>query len=608
MKKNVLGLLMAGLAILAANPGYAEITTLAPVVVTATRTPKTISRVAASIAVITAEEIAATGATRLDEVLRDVVGLQIVSNGPAGAVATPSIRGSESAQVLVLLNGVRLNSPQLGLFNLSDLPVALGEIERIEVLRGPASALYGSNALGGVIQIFTRAPEADPLTFFSWSEGRFDTRSLNFSTAHKKDGVRYRLGAGLERSQGFRENSDLDQFNLEGMFGFDLGTDFDLEVSAYHLDKEIGVPGSTTFLSPLARQEDKNTLATLTLSGPVGPVALTVRGIYERSRNQYEDPDAFPPADDTHLVETFGAELQGELQNGSHSLLFGSDFYRDELDSTALGKLDENRWSLFSQYEIEATSWSTLLLGLRYDAHSDFNNELSPRAAVLFSLTETTRLRASASKAFRAPTLNDRFWPDTGWTKGNPDLDPETAWEYEMALDQGLSTWGDLSLAVFQRDAEDLITWQEVSPFVWSPVNVNKARIWGTEAEIDLRLNQLFGAGANYTYLHPKDRATDKYIAGKPKHQAHLYLEIGPVKEFRLRLDGRYVRNYSQSSQKDNNYTVVDAALTRPLTLNNSLDLKCSITVKNLFDKEYEVSSGYPMPPRELFVSITAYF
>ncbi|MDH3960760.1 MAG: TonB-dependent receptor plug domain-containing protein, partial [Desulfuromonadales bacterium] len=165
----LLGLWVAGSAFAADADSSAVV--IDEVVVTATRMAEPLSKASASIAVVTAEEIAARGATRLDEVLQDVVGLHVVSSGPRGSLSSASIRGSEAAQVLVLIDGVRLNSPQYGQFDLNQLPVAVNEIEQVEVLRGAASALYGSNALGGVINIITRAPEETPSTQVGWTEG-----------------------------------------------------------------------------------------------------------------------------------------------------------------------------------------------------------------------------------------------------------------------------------------------------------------------------------------------------------------------------------------------------------------------------------------------------
>jgi len=609
MAKLKTWVLAAGVAVIWGSTTYGlAADALDPVVVTATRTAKPASQASASVVTITADEIAKRGATRLEEVLRDAVGVQVVSNGPAGAVATPSIRGATGSQVLVLLDGVRLNSAQTGQFNLSELPVPLSEIERIEVLRGPASALYGTNALGGVIQIFTRTPQKQPLTQLSWSEGRFNTRDVGFSTAARRGLGRYRLSASRERSDGYRDNSDLEQTIIEGMLGFDLPGGFDLQAMASYLDKETGVPGSIDWPSPEARQTDRNTLASLTLTGPLGPLAVTLRGHYDRRRNTYQDPGAFTPVDDRHLLETLGGEAQGEYRQGSHAVLFGGDFFRDDLDSTSSGNPDQERWSLFAQYELDATSWATLLLGARYDVHSDFSNEWSPRAALMLTPAEGTRLRFSASRAFRAPTLNDRFWPDTGWTRGNPDLEPEIAWEFEAAIEQEMGEKAEVTLAAFRREVRDLIEWTADEAGVWSPDNVTRARIWGIEAGASYQAHRLLRAGANYAYLHPKDRDTGDYLENKVRHQTHLFVDIGPIVQSHLRIDGRHLHYYSQPSRRHNSYIVLDAALSRPFVLGDGWELEGKITAKNLLDKDYESTPGYPMPPRELFVELTAYF
>jgi len=607
MVKNVC-LLIACLAVLLAGQVNAEVKTAETVVVTATRTPRDVSQAVSAVTVITADQIVATGATGLEEVLRNSVGLHVTSNGTVGALALPSIRGSESGQVLVLLDGVRLNSTQNGQFNLSNLPIALSDIERIEVLRGPSAALYGSNALAGVIQIITQQPEAEPVSRIGWSEGRFETRNINASTAQKIDRIRYRLGVQHEQSQGYRDNSDLEEQSVNGLFGVDLGDGYDLELSANYLDKEIGVPGSTSFPSPQARQWDKNTQSAMTLTGPIGLISFNLKGIYNRKHSEYKEPGGWTPTHDTHLLKTYGSELQLAATEGGHNLMVGGDIYQDKIDSTANGKRDQEHWSSFGQYEIKLTTWATFLVGLRYDAHSDFDSETSPRAAAMFALSDSTQLRLSAAKAFRAPTLNDRFWPDTGWVKGNPNLTPETAWEYEVAIDQQLNELGNISAALFLRDAKDLIEWAQNGGGVWTPSNVSEARIWGVEVGSNLQLHKLLSTGANYTYLHPKNETTDAFILGKARHQAHLFFDIGPVEDTRLRLDGRYLSYYPEANRDDESHVVFDASASRPFMVGNSLELELKVSVKNLFDEKYQESVGYPMPPRQFFAGVTAYF
>jgi outer membrane cobalamin receptor len=590
-------------------PAFAEPFELDPVVVTATRTARPSSAVVSSVSIITAEEIALSGARNLAEVLRGSVGLHITDSGTPGSKTSVSIRGSEAGQVLVLLDGVRLNSAQMGMFDLGNLPVAVEDIERVEILRGPASALYGSNAMGGVVQIFTRKATSEPATRLSYSEGRHDTREVSFATSGTKGDLRYQLGAAREHSNGYRDNSEFDQTTLNAAVGFTLPGGYDVNFSGYQLDKDTEIPGPTYWLTPEANQQDEVTHLALALTGPVGPLKILARPTYSRHRNDFENSDPYDPQDDRHTLETIGIELQGEMTEGRHLLVVGGDYYRDDLDSTANGEVDQDRWALFGQYEFQYSSRLAFLLGLRHDAHSDFSDETSPRAGARFNLTDSTRLRISGGKAYRAPTLNDRFWPDTGWVKGNPDLDPETSWEYEVAVDQELGQLGRITVAGFDRYVDDLIKWAPDQNWVWTPTNLTNARILGAEVNVTLRPASLLGMGLNYTYLHPQDRDTDEYIVGKLRHEVNGYIEVGPAWDAILRLDGSYYNYYEDPMRTSNDsFAVFDATLTKTLLVGATTELELTLAVKNLLDKDYEDTPGFPMPPRQWFAGVTANF
>ncbi|PLX86169.1 MAG: hypothetical protein C0614_03910 [Desulfuromonas sp.] len=607
MQKKLSVILASILAFGLAVPALAQETTLAPVVVTATKVSQPLAEAPASVTVVSAAEIAERGATRLDELLQDVVGLRVVSSGTRGSLSSASIRGSEASQVLVLIDGVRLNSAQYGQFDLNQLPVSVNAIERIEVLRGPASALYGSNALGGVINIVTQDPEATPSNQVGWMEGRFDTRIINLASARRLGSFRYRVGLEGQESDGYRDNSELEQYTISALFGYAPAENVDLELSAYHLDYQSGIPGAISWPSPQAEQDDRRTLVSLKLEAPAGPFQFTARGLYEDHRNEYRDPGGWMPIDETHKVETKGIELQVAREHDGHSLLVGADYYSDDLDSTTIGSKDQGHGALLAQYQTELTTALTLLVGLRYDIHDEFDNEFSPRATLQARLSEVTRLRFSAGRAFRAPTLNDLYWPADDFSRGNPDLAPETAWEYELALEQQLGGSGRAMLAAFLRDADDLISWQPDENFVYSPVNVNEARIWGVEMESSYELCPSATFGGNYTYLHPKDRASDTYLTGKPRHEAHAYLVLKPFTETIVRFDGRYLRYYPDANRTHKDYFVADLAITRAIML-GTVAVDATLSIKNLLDRDYQANPGYPMPPREWFAGLTAHF
>jgi vitamin B12 transporter len=163
-----------------------------------------------------------------------------------GALSRPQVRGSNSGQALILVNGRRINDAQNGQYDLSNLPVPREDIERIEVLRGGGSALYGADALAGVINIITKTPTDKPATYATASYGRFDTQMYSLGNRWKLGAFRYGVSAGREKSSGHRPNSDSEAWTLGGELGLEVSPQLDVTFGARYLDKEVGVPGTIT--------------------------------------------------------------------------------------------------------------------------------------------------------------------------------------------------------------------------------------------------------------------------------------------------------------------------------------------------------------------------
>ena len=246
-------------------------------------------------------------------------------------------------------------------------------------------------------------------------------------------------------------------------------------------------------------------------------------------------------------------------------------------------------------------------LGLRYDDHSDFDSQLSPKFGLLINLSEKTNLRGSIAKAFRAPTLNDRYWPETFFAKGNRQLEPETATEYELALDHNFNRTDRISVSTFLRKVKDLIEWAPGADGKWQPTNLNKAEIYGTEISATYVPVEFVTLNSNYTYLHAINETTDEFINTKPRHRINASIDLGPWVKTRFRVQGNYVSYYKKPGRKTNSYTTVDLSLKRPFAF-KYFDLEGSLGVKNLLNRDYEVNEGYPMPGREIFATLTALF
>ncbi len=575
------------------------------VVVTATRTELEISDSPQPISVITKEEIMNTPDRTIPEIIQRAAGVQINQNGPIGSISSAQIRGSEAGQVLIMIDGRRINDAQNGQFDLSNLPVTKDEIERIEVLRGGASALYGSDAMGGVINIITKSPSKEPSARVSSSFGRFGTQEYSLSTRWKPGDLGGGLFASWGRSDGYLSNSDYQGGTLGGELYYDLPWKGELKLSGRNTQKEIGVPGPITMPAPSDREKDNLTQLDLNYRDKIGSnVALEFKGWQNINRQNFNPgnpgPDVGPPT--VNKSYATGGNFQGTASIGTANLVTGGvEAIQNRVDSSASGVHQGTTGAIYLQDEIEVAKPLTATLGLRYDANSLFQNQLDPRAALLVRLPWETRVRASVARSYRAPTFNDLFWPNTGFTAGNPNLQPEKAWSYELG---GEKKFGDLAIfkvAGFYRDVTDLILWAPGTDFVWRPSNIQSAHIWGAETELVFYPWKGLSIPLNYSYLYPRDQSTGGPITNKPKHIINAGVEYVTSFGLKSSLKGRYVQYYVNSgSTLNRDYFVVDARLAYEFKVYQKFKGEAFVSLTNAFDRHYQINEGYPMPPQSL--------
>jgi outer membrane cobalamin receptor len=586
---------------------------LGQVVVTGTRTEVEISDSPQPISVITKEEIMNTPDRTIPEVIQRVAGVLITNNGPTGSITTANIRGSEAGQVLIMIDGRRINDAQNGLFDLSNLPLSKDEIERIEVLRGGASALYGADAMGGVVNIITKSPTKEPYTRVGASYGRFATQEYSLSHRWKPGPLGYGLFVSRGLSDGFRPNSDLQSWTLGGDLSYDLPWKGELKVSARNIQKEVGTPGTITFTDPDDRQKDNLTQLDLNYRDKIGStVTLNFRGWQNINRQTFEQgtqgPDVGPPL--LHKSYETGGDFQATAAIGSaHLVTGGVEAIQDRVNSDSFGVQQGTRGAVYLQDEIEVVKAVTTTLGMRYDMNSLFENQLDPRAALLVRLPADARVRASVARSYRAPTFNDLFWPANAFVAGNPNLQPETAWSYELG---GEKKFGDLAVfkvAGFYRDVKDLIRWAPDANFVWRPTNVQTAHIWGAETELVFSPWKGLSIPLNYSYLYPRDQSTGEPITNKPKHIVNAGVEYATSFGLKASLKGRYVQYYVNNiSTLNRDYFVADARLGYEFTVYQKFKGEGFLSLTNAFNQEYQINEGYPMPPRSLTGGASLFF
>jgi len=251
-----------------------------------------------------------------------------------------------------------------------------------------------------------------------------------------------------------------------------------------------------------------------------------------------------------------------------------------------------------------------VVIGGRNDSHSVYGDKVSPRASARYLIAGSgTIIRASAGEAFRAPTLNDLYWSFDGFEQGNPNLKPETSKEYEGGIEQPFGKGNLVKFTAFERKVKDLIQWLPDANFIYSPVNIGKARITGYEAEVKLVPVEKLTWAVNYTYMDPVDETTGEKIYDViPQSQIKSYLSLSLFSVMNLYIEGRSVRNYVKPGESSWQYEVADAKVTMPISLGRHVKGEIFIGEKNIFNRKYSTVKGYPMPPAEVSGGIALRF
>jgi vitamin B12 transporter len=437
--------------------------------------------------VITREALARLPARTVAEALETALGVDVMSRSPAQADL--AIRGSSFEQVLVLVDGVRMSDPQSGHFDMN-LALPLEQVERIEVLRGPASALYGSDAVGGVVNVVTRRGSASTVS------GRAETGSFGttvFAGAAALAGAAGWLDVGLEqqRSDGHRDGTDYRLSQLRFAGGFPTG--------GRSVRAELGLAqrdfGAAEFYAAFpSYEETRTTVATLSWhAAPQARSGIDARASFRRHGDEFilfrDRPAVYR---NVHTSQQWGGEVTARTEAGRGLRLAGGvEAYRDELESVghrngnsaaALGERSAWRNAAFGEAALLRGPLA-LNAGLRADRHEEHGDFLAPSAAAAWWASPTLKLRTSLGRAFRAPTWTERFYSDPG-NVGSPDLEPERSWSADLGLDYTPAPGVTLGLTGWHRRAEHLIDWARPtgSSEPWRTRNVGDATFDGLEA------------------------------------------------------------------------------------------------------------------------------
>jgi outer membrane cobalamin receptor len=578
------------------NPSYQ----LDEVVFIATRSLYPLSAVPQDVQLVERRDLEAAGG-KIEDALDRLPAVHVNRTGSSFMASLPTIRGSQPGQVLIMMDGRRLNSQQSGWFNLSDLPLPESLMERVEVLKGSSSALYGAEAMGGVINIIPRDPSTMPPAAARFDHGSLGGNEGEAQVSGEILGSSILLSAGRNVFDGYRANTDAgeNRFNFHWALARDIHS---LRFTADLLRKELGSPGPLAFPTPNARQwDDKNILGLAYEYIPSERVELDFDLFWNRYRREYDDPDL--QLHSRHVTHTAGIDIQGTLERAHGRFLGGVEFIRDVIESTDDGEHHLNRLGAFLQDQWSPHSAWTVFLTGRYDYFSLFKDQFSPRAALVFGPAPGWSLRGSVARGYRTPTFDDLFWNDP-FARGNPDLDPETSWSYELGALWEVPDRSRVNLNFFRRDVDDLINWQdEDGDWVFSPVNIATARIHGFSGDVTAALGKRFELAVNYTYLHPEDRENRKIISGRIRHLFNAGLGFSlPWVEGHLHFS--WIDRYPSANLAEESYSLWSLIVGKIIPIKGFGDLKLSLEMENLLNEEYESLPGYPAPGRNVILEV----
>jgi vitamin B12 transporter len=575
------------------------------IVVTASALPEHVEDTPAAVTVITHDDIEARAARDVSDVLREVPGLTVARIGSAGHQTSLFTRGANAAHTLVMWNGIVINTPFFGGYDWGQFSTS--GIEQIEVVRGPYSALYGSDAMAGVVNILT-VPTRSGLQAFVEGGSR-GLLNAQVTGSHVDRGLTLSGAFETRRDDGFADNDDFDQQSANVAVRWTSASQFTIGLTARYTTYDLGVPTNLNFAldqlipSPDRRQDGNERQIAIPIEQNLGTFRYELLLAENRREDTLDDPgDPFGPffqnTDSrsrrarltTHTKTAIGtivAGAEGESTTVDDVTNFGPNFLDKKREERSL--FVEDRYShAFGGSRLEISG------GARYDDYDTFGSETSPRIAAAW-IAGSNKFHAAYGEAFRAPSVGELYSP----FGGNVDLQAERSRSIEAGVDHYFSG-GSVSLTLFDDKYRDLIT---NAGFVLA--NVGRASAHGAEVSANGRVTANVTGGITYTYLDTEQADSGLELLRRPRHSGSAFVSVHHgiaelnvvVLRTGVREDILPVLPFSRIT--NDAHTTVDA--------NVQLDFgrfTPYVKIENLTNVEYEEVRGYVSPARRAVVGV----
>ncbi len=599
-------------ALLTQCPGvsYAEeVYALDQVVVTASRVPSKISQAAANITVISREQIEYGHYSSLVDVLKQANGVDIRQQGFPGGEDYVRLNGDE--RVLILIDGRRMNlNKKTGhgqaTYNLNVFP-SLSNIERIEIVKGAASAIYGSDAVGGVVNIITRQGGANQSTF-EVGAGSWGTEKYEFTTEGGENGWNWLVTAGKKEQDHYSykdfktgvvkdmPNSAYDQKNMTLRIDKELSNSSSLTFTMEHADDHKGQPGSAIDTNSNAYLDTLTNNWDLTYHMDKSTEASNYLRLYQNyHKYDWNNPTSSYNANTNYNNKETGFAWQDHWRLDENNILVGGIEWREtKVQSSEFGDRKLTNKAAYLEERMQLGDKWVLTPGLRYDNHSNFGSKTTPRASINYEINKTTDMYVSWGKVFNAPLVDDLFWPEEIYpgyhAMGNPNLKPETGDTTTIGINKQFDEKTHMKVSYFQSRLHDAIDWDE-NAGLWTPSNVDEMRKKGVDIEVRRTMSPAWSITAGYSYIKSEEKTDTGYSLQEDIVQPNGY-RIGAnytSGKWNVNANGTGATGRNTKQFSSSHYWIVDLALDYSMDKNTRAYFK----VNNLTNEAYElVGSG----------------
>ncbi len=639
------------------------------IVVTATRYPVALQNIAVATMVIDRPYIESIRALNIGELLHGSAGVDIKDYGTPGVVMSVTLRGIPSNGTLVLLNGQPLNMMTTGMADLS--VVDISAVERIEIVKGPVSSIYGANTLGGVVNIITtkerNKPEirANASSFTTTFDTLLQNKYLSIVAVVPRSRLQVDVSAVYQNSLGLRSNSDLTKYNLQGTVAYRADA---LTVQAHMLydDKDYGLPGpmplidslhpvpvfgDSTATSVFDRENDATLLGNAEVHWTISEQILWEHRLYgDRREGSFHTQYAGWMSDtiiEDHGYLTYSGGYNTMLLTKFSNLdmAIGLDVRLDSLRTEKVSaQSGDTIWNASSytfggwcRAKRDFGEIVSLTPSLRIDYNRDFGTFYSPSIGLISALQSNLVFKASIGRTFRAPSLNDLYWP----VSGNRELTPEYGWAYEVRIEASPIPLMFGAVSLFTRDIKDRISWMPDTGSLWKPQNLNELSIIGMDIELRGQVFGIMDVSAEGTYLSATQKndeivydyydwvadtgltiiqEIEREAAFIPQYTLNFSQHIHAPYAIDIDLCELYVaprRNYYVNYDDHPVVTMNEKTLNRYILFNVSVTkaftrfITLTIGVKNVLNVKYATQFGYsvsdldyPMPARTFLAQL----